>query len=102
MNDQQISAALNNLRNDARREAGHPIEDRCPTCGRPAAAPARRLVDGEIVEGCVDAHHTGALPAGSATAAWHDQPFAQRLRARALASMPEPASVEECLRLMGM
>ena len=110
MNDSQISTAIRNIRAAAGAELGLEVDGLCPTCGRPADDPARRLgsldlwpaSDGEIVEGCVDAHHTGALPAGSATAAWHDRPEAQQLRARELASLPEPASVSECLALMGM
>lgn len=56
-----------------------PDLDRCTTCGRPAAAPYRRIVDGRIVEGCVDAHHqTGYLQ--GASLAWHMQPSAHVTR----------------------
>lgn len=95
MNDSQISAAINTIR----REAGNPL-DVCPTCSRAADSPARRLVDSEIVEGCVDAFHHGHLT--GAGLAWHNRPYAQQLRAQTLAAMPEPASVTECLRLLGM
>jgi len=43
MTDSQISAALITTRRDACRELGTSYPDDCPTCGRPAAAPARRL-----------------------------------------------------------
>ena len=38
---------------------GAPVCDRCPTCMGAAAQPYRREnASGDIVEGCVDAHHT--------------------------------------------
>lgn len=55
----------------------HP--DRCPVCCRPRSQPARRRVLGEIVEGCVDASHTGFL-VDPADAAWHASPDAFDLR----------------------
>lgn len=100
MNDHQISTAINALRHEASFDL--PLGPRvCPTCFRPAHSPARRRVNGRIVEGCVDAfHHDGGLVGNDL--AWHSRPYAQQLRARTLASMPEPESVSECLRLMGM
>lgn len=104
MNDSQISTAINNLRAEAGLDldadllvAGPVV---CPTCRRPAHSPARRVVAGEVVEGCVDAFHHGHLAGDDL--AWHDRPYAQQLRARTLAAMPEPESITECLRLMGM
>ncbi|MCH9637707.1 MAG: hypothetical protein K0U16_07170 [Gammaproteobacteria bacterium] len=44
--------------------------DRFPTCLKSRTQPARRRVFGEIVEGCVDASHTGFL-VDPADAAWH-------------------------------
>lgn len=51
----------------------------CTTCGRPAAAPFRRAVNGVVVEGCIDAAHDAHADA------WHLRPAAQvfRLESRA-------------------
>lgn len=79
-NDSQVSARINSIR----RNAGNP-GTQCPSCGRAADAPARRVVKGEIVEGCVAAFHHGHLPAGSDTAAWHNRPAGRQVRAETLA-----------------
>lgn len=52
----------------------------CGTCCRPVVSPARRIVDGKIVEGCVSEAHTGQLPAMSETARWHNRPEAKKIR----------------------
>jgi hypothetical protein len=54
--------------------------DRCPTCLRPVNNPYRRIVDGRIVEGCIDDTHTGRIPAASNTGAWHNRPVAKAHR----------------------
>lgn len=59
----------------------------CPTCGQTRAAPYRRLVDGKIVEGCIDASHTGHLVPISASSEWHDRPVARMMRAGTLADL---------------
>lgn len=58
-----------------------PMAPTCTTCNRPANAPARRIVDGRIVEGCVDAAHTGHLIVPSDSAEWHNRPEAKAIRA---------------------
>jgi len=55
-----------------------PYDARCTTCCRTAAAPYRRVVDGRIVEGCVDAIHTGHLIGGSRD--WHETLAAYQIR----------------------
>jgi len=50
----------------------------CKTCGRPLAAPYRRIVNGKIVEGCVTADHDGHLY--GAAAEWHNRPVAKQIR----------------------
>jgi hypothetical protein len=49
----------------------------CPLCGRTESDPYRRTIGGVIIEGCIDAFHTGALPIGSDTYAWHTRPWAR-------------------------
>ena len=56
----------------------------CPTCTRPAFHPYRRIVDGKIVEGCVDACHSAHVSPASHSGAsyeWHWRPEAIALRA---------------------
>ena len=79
-NDTKVSAAIMNIRVSA---GANP--NKCGICGRTPDSPARRTVDGIIVEGCVAAPHTGHLPKGSDTAAWHNRPEAQAMRADTLA-----------------
>jgi len=44
----------------------------CPTCTRPAENPYRRWdASGRIIEGCVDAIHTGKLVPISSSNGWH-------------------------------
>jgi len=62
---------------------GHSVT--CPICVKPADAPYRRLVGGVIVEGCVDAMHTGRISGESA--AWHVRPSARAMRKDRLADM---------------
>ncbi len=77
--DERTSAKITAIRT----KAGNPGV-KCPICTREAAAPARRRdANGRIVEGCVDAFHTGALYGESR--AWHDRPGAVKLRAAELA-----------------
>lgn len=52
----------------------------CPTCTRAPTRPFRRIVDGKIVEGCVDACHTGQFTGLSSSNAWHTRPEARILR----------------------
>lgn len=53
----------------------------CPTCCRPAAMPYRRIVDGKITEGCVDAHHHVSETVYSCgSSEWHTRPAAAELR----------------------
>lgn len=54
--------------------------DRCPTCGHSPENPYRRVINGKIIEGCVDATHTGRLPVPSASSDWHMRPEAIEVR----------------------
>jgi hypothetical protein len=62
----------------------------CPTCGRARAEAYLRVdQDGNVLEGCVDAHHSGATKPGAPTR-WYMRPEARQLRAethRALAEV---------------
>ena len=64
-----------------RKSAGN-IGTTCPICCRSVDDPYRRIVEGTIVEGCVDASHTDHInrlgPCN--TAAWHNRPVAKKLR----------------------
>lgn len=80
-NDSKVSARINSIR----RNAGNP-GTQCPSCGRAADAPYRCVVDGAIVEGCIDAFHHGHLPAANDTA-WHNRPIARKWRAETLADL---------------
>lgn len=52
----------------------------CPTCGRSAFAPYRRIVDGRIVEGCVDAIHSDHVTPISNSGHWHNRKEAKEIR----------------------
>ncbi len=67
-----------------RSAAGNPGHV-CPTCGKPAHAPYRRVLNGKISEGCVDPFHTGRL--SGADLAWHMRPCAVQLRISILRSL---------------
>jgi len=55
--------------------------NKCPTCCREAHSPHRRHdTSGKIVEGCVDAFHTGHLVPLSGSAMWHNRPAAKQIR----------------------
>lgn len=54
---------------------------KCPICGKPVNAPSRRIVDGRIVEGCIDDSHTGHLTPGTNSHAWHHRKSAKAHRA---------------------
>lgn len=70
------------------RTANGGAADRCPTCAKPAANPYRRQdADGRIIEGCIDATHTGHLVSPSSTQAWHTRPWAIARRREELASL---------------
>lgn len=71
-----VSAKINSLR----QGAGNPGHS-CPLCGNAAAAPFRRLVDGVVVAGCIDAFHTDHADA------WHNRPVARQLRLEVLAGL---------------
>ncbi len=77
--DSKRSAKINAIRNAALGEA----HTRCPTCGHGASAPYRRVSEGKIVEGCIDAFHAEALYGESLR--WHTRPAAQKLRQGTLA-----------------
>lgn len=67
-----------------RRAAGGEMH-RCPTCTRSVDAPYRRIVDGAIVEGCIDASHTDSMSVGVGNSqAWHNRPQARKMRADGL------------------
>ena len=74
----------------SRANAGNP-NTHCPLCVRTPSNPSRRLVDGAITEGCIDACHTGQLVSTSESNHWHLRDWAidyrrdelQQIRARA-------------------
>lgn len=87
----KVSAAILEIQSQAEaslRARGFtcPAADTCTTCGHPAAAPHRRLQNGYIIEGCVDAAHSRGYLQG-ASLAWHMAPSAHALRARTLAHL---------------
>jgi len=54
----------------------------CNTCCRPSNAPYRRHdIRGNVVEGCVDAVHTGQLIPLTESYRWHNRPEAKAIRA---------------------
>ena len=59
----------------------------CPTCGKSSASPYVRIVDGKIIEGCIDAAHWRYLSGGSDLAAWCLRPVAAAIRAQELAHL---------------
>jgi len=59
----------------------------CCTCGQPADDPARRIVRGVIIEGCVDATHHGRLVSPSGSADWHNRKVAQGIRKATLQAL---------------
>lgn len=80
--DQNVSAMIVAIR----ESAGNPGIT-CPICVRIASAPYRRRnAAGRIVEGCVDAFHTGRLVT-QADSAWHDRPDAREMRVTTLKSL---------------
>lgn len=54
----------------------------CAVCSNLPHAPYRRSVDGEIVEGCISAFHTGHIKAGTPDEAWHNRDTAKAWRAK--------------------
>ncbi len=59
-----------------------PSPSTCPTCGRREAHPFRRVLGGEVIEGCIDGFHSDAmLHLDSPEAAWHWRPVAIQFRA---------------------
>ena len=73
MTTETTSAKINAIRS----AAGNTLE-KCCTCGRPAASPYRRHVEGKIVEGCIDAIHTTEVY--GETLSWHMRPVAVAMR----------------------
>ncbi len=71
-----------------RTNAGNPGVS-CPTCGRNASGPYRRWdqATGRVVEGCVDAFHTGKLYGESE--AWHSRKVAVAIRRETLRSITQ-------------
>lgn len=55
-------------------------DDVCLQCFRPANHPRRRIVNGEYVEGCISAYHTGHLIEGTESYKWHWRKEAQEIR----------------------
>lgn len=52
----------------------------CSTCTRPVESPYRRIVDGHIVEGCIDACHGEHLTPTTNSYAWHFRRAAKAFR----------------------
>lgn len=76
--DKEIRAAIKRGHADTTTEGA----ERCNTCTRPVAAPFRRYGARGIVEGCIDAAHTGHLYGESLR--WHNRPEAKKLRKEAV------------------
>ena len=74
--------SLNSLKIRTIRHANGNPGKSCPLCGHASGAPYRRVHNGRIIEGCVDAHHSDALYGESL--AWHMRPVACELRKQAL------------------
>lgn len=54
----------------------------CNICGRSADNPTRVYdARGKVIQGCVDAFHTGHLVTPSESAHWHNRPAAKKIRA---------------------
>lgn len=53
----------------------------CKICGKPAGKPFRRIIQGDIVEGCISAFHTGHLEPGGADDVWHNRTASKSWRA---------------------
>ena len=53
---------------------------KCNTCGKHVTQPYRNVVDGEIVNGCIDACHTNHLSPNGADYNWHHRPEAEAHR----------------------
>jgi hypothetical protein len=65
--------------------------ERCNTCGRPVGLPYRRHdARGKIIEGCIDASHTGHIYGESLR--WHNRPEAKKWRAAMTARLREMLS----------
>lgn len=53
----------------------------CNTCCRPDSDPFRVFDErGKVINGCVDAVHTGRLVAPSESSRWHNRPEAKQIR----------------------
>jgi len=53
----------------------------CVICGRPDYSPFRVFdAKGFVINGCVDAVHTGRLVTASESARWHNRPAAKLVR----------------------
>ena len=53
----------------------------CNTCCRPADHPFRQYDGyGKVINGCVDAFHSGAIVTPSESAWWHGRKEAQKIR----------------------
>lgn len=66
--------------NTIRKNAGNPMV-RCPICLGSEWAPYIRIVNGKIVEGCIDAFHLKAGSCGPGNYAdWYWRPIARKLR----------------------
>lgn len=62
--------------------------DVCCTCGRGAGAPYRRHdASGHVIEGCVDAIHTGMLVTTTESNRWQNRPEADQIRRATLNSL---------------
>jgi len=70
-----------------RRKAKKKNASGCPTCGKPARNPYRRVSGGRTVEGCVDKFHTGHLSGKDAQ--WHNRPEAKQVRSQMSSRNPK-------------
>jgi hypothetical protein len=84
LTDQMVSRVIVGIRAGAGGDVG-----RCPTCCRPAEEPYRRVIEGAIREGCVDASHLHLIGETSESAAWHNRPEAQDMRMRELTRLKD-------------
>lgn len=73
--------------NKIRRSAGWDGST-CPTCTRSCSNPYRRHdAHGKVIEGCVDACHTGRLVSPSESNRWQNSKAAESIRRRELESL---------------
>lgn len=81
-----VSEKILAIRAAAHAALGSTMPTSCPTCGRAPGLPYRRYdAAGRVLEGCVDAAHTGHLVGESAR--WQGRKAAEDIRRATLAGI---------------